>query len=173
MKQVLSVLKAKKLIESGLDMSDASFFWIKRDTRLNDGNIVPGVYVLSLTKQIEASSDVSWEIIPTYTLSDLLDKLPETIESDNHPEFSCMNGNTYYLNIIKNPERREWMVSYNGYGYEGIEETIPYKIDDLGFREYEYFYSEDLLNAVYEMYLYLISNSYIFIEKTSNEDSCK
>lgn len=76
MKQVLSVKQMKHLQELGLDTSDASMCWCY------------ALFIKNAKRELEIYEDVInqkqdsnfWETLPTYTLQDILDKLPEHIQ---------------------------------------------------------------------------------------------
>ena len=82
--QVLSIEQMKHLQELGVDTSDASMYWVraKRMTggRKNDciGND-EGKWRLSLSKDIVLPAAWTRESVPTYTIGDLIEKLPKSI----------------------------------------------------------------------------------------------
>lgn len=77
--QVLSIEQMKHLQELGLDTSDASIYWarVSHGSRIDDKS--KGVWFLSLHKEFQTCGFMSYEILPTYTLQDILDKLPPSI----------------------------------------------------------------------------------------------
>lgn len=79
-KQVLSIEQMKHLQELGLDTSDASIYWarVSHGSRIDDKS--KGVWFLSLHKEFQTCGFMSYEIPPTYTLQDILDKLPESVQ---------------------------------------------------------------------------------------------
>ena len=62
-KQVLSIEQMKHLQELGVDTSDASMCWAGNDVVPNNG----------------AAFDLGYDGIPTYTIGDLIEKLPKQI----------------------------------------------------------------------------------------------
>lgn len=127
-KYVLSVEQMEHLQELGLDTSDGSMCWC---------------YALSYKNakwELEIYEDVIdqkrdsnfWETLPTYTLQDILDKLPPVIKK------------YYWLAIRVSAHKGMWYVEYNGRGC-----TLSY------------FYSENLIDAAYEMLCWCIENGYI------------
>mgnify|MGYP001755060394 FL=1 len=127
-KQVLSVEQMEHLQELGLSTSDGSMCWC---------------YALSYKNakwELEIYEDVIdqkrdsnfWETLPTYTLQDILDKLPPVIKK------------YYWLAIRVSAHKGMWYVEYNGRGC-----TLSY------------FYSENLIDAAYEMLCWCIENGYI------------
>lgn len=79
-KQVLSIEQMKHLQELGLDTSDASVYWkrVSHGSRINDK--YKGVWFLSLQKEFQTCGFTSYEILLAYTLGDILDKLPESVQ---------------------------------------------------------------------------------------------
>lgn len=78
-KQVLSIEQMKHLQELGLDTSDASIYWarVSHGSRIDDKS--KGVWFLSLHKEFQTCGFMSYEILPTYTLQDIIQKLPPSI----------------------------------------------------------------------------------------------
>ena len=82
--QVLSIEQMKHLQELGVDTSDASMYWVraKRIIGKQRNNVLDnemGKWRLSLSKNIVHSVDWAVESLPTYTIGDLIEKLPKTI----------------------------------------------------------------------------------------------
>ena len=82
-KQVLSIEQMKHLQELGLDTSDASMYWVRilHTNGINDES--KGVWFLSLQKEFQTCAFMITEILPAYTLQDILNKLPESIQIYN------------------------------------------------------------------------------------------
>ena len=83
--QVLSIEQMKHLQELGVDTSDASIFWVraKRITGEQKNNCIDidmGKWRLSLSKSIVLPTAWAVESVPTYTIGDLMEKLPDSIE---------------------------------------------------------------------------------------------
>ena len=83
--QVLSIEQMKHLQELGVDTSDASMYWVraKRIIGKQRNNVLDnemGKWRLSLSKSIVHSVDWAVESLPTYTIGDIIEKLPK---SDN------------------------------------------------------------------------------------------
>lgn len=78
--QILSVEQTKHLQELGLDMSDASIYWarVSHGSRIYDKS--KGKWFMSLQKEFQTCGFISYETLPTYTLQDILNKLPESIQ---------------------------------------------------------------------------------------------
>ena len=86
--QVLSIEQMKHLQELGVDTSDASMFWVRAERiegkQKHDciGNDI-GQWHLSLSKHIPVLAAWKVEYIPTYTIGDLIEKLPIAIRPFN------------------------------------------------------------------------------------------
>lgn len=83
--QVLNIEQMKHLQELGVDTSDASMYWVraKRIIGKQRNNVLDNEmekWRLSLSKSIVHSVDWAVESLPTYTIGDLIEKLPK---SDN------------------------------------------------------------------------------------------
>ena len=80
--QVLSREQMKHLQELGIDTSDASMYWVraKRMIGKQRNNCLDNdmdKWRLSLSKSIVHSVDWAVESVPTYTIGDLIEKLPK------------------------------------------------------------------------------------------------
>ena len=116
-KQVLSIDQMKHLQELGVDTSDASMCWAGNDVVPNNG----------------AAFDLGYDGIPTYTIGDLIEKLPKHI-----------NGwNDNRLVIDGDEDADYWYVVYKN-RYEDAET--------------EYFDSENLLTALYNLLCWVAEN---------------
>ena len=82
--QVLSIEQMKHLQELGVDTSDASMVWIKQDSTLLPDNIKElwwvDAYYDSLKPMVEQEDS---GFVQTYTIGDLIEKLPIRIGSVN------------------------------------------------------------------------------------------
>ena len=82
--QVLSREQMAHLVELGVDTSDASMYWIRaermegfRKHNLIDNDL--GKWRLSLSRKLIVPAAWKVEYIPTYTIGDLIEKLPKKI----------------------------------------------------------------------------------------------
>ena len=79
--QVLSIEQMKHLQELGVDTSDASMVWIKQDSTLLPDNIkelwLVDTYHDSLKPLVEQEDS---DFVQTYTIGDLIEKLPRNID---------------------------------------------------------------------------------------------
>ena len=82
--QVLSIEQMKHLQELGVDTSDASMVWIKQDSTLLPDNIkelwLVDTYRDSLKPLVEQEDS---DFVQTYTIGDLIEKLPKNIDGSN------------------------------------------------------------------------------------------
>lgn len=131
--QVLSIERMQHLKELGVDTSKASLFWVKKITN-EIGEEVKGGYRLSFSDKVIVRNFEMWNIIPAFTLQDILDLLPEEITVDDE---------SYSLNVIF-PNAGLWEISYS-----------------FGSICYEYFMDTKLIDAAYEMLCWCAENGYI------------
>ena len=132
--QVLSREQMKHLQELGVDTSDASMVWIKQDSTLPPDNIkelwLVDTYHDSLKPMVEQEDS---DFVQTYTIGDLIEKLPKHI-----------NGwNDNRLVIDGDEDADYWYVVYKN-RYEDSET--------------EYFDSENLLTALYNLLCWVAEN---------------
>ena len=132
--QVLSIEQMKHLQELGVDTSDASMVWIKQDSTLLPDNIkelwLVDTYHDSLKPMVEQEDS---DFVQTYTIGDLIEKLPKHI-----------NGwNDNRLVIDGDEDADYWYVVYKN-RYEDSET--------------EYFDSENLLTALYNLLCWVAEN---------------
>lgn len=137
MKQVLSIEQMKHLQELGLDTSDASMYWarVSHGSRIDDKS--KGKWFLSLHKEFQTCGFMSYESIPTYTLQDIINKLPCFIGDEVltvqklADSYICLYMNPYTRSMINITESKEpidaaydmlcWCIE-NGYVKVGKEE---------------------------------------------------
>lgn len=127
-KQVLSIDQMKHLRELGLDTSDASMCWCYALSYKN------AKWELEIYEDVinQKRDSIFWEIIPTYTLQDILDKLPPVIK-----KYFC-------LSIRVSEYKKMWHVEYEGAGCI-----------------LSYFHLKNLIDAAYEMFCWCVENGYI------------
>lgn len=135
-KKVLDIEQMKHLQELGLDISGASMCWWRR-IRDFRGEKVEGNWSLSLNKPFIVQNFEQNENIPTFTLQDILDLLPESIDRPK---------GEFHLNIDR--LNNYWYVSYIIY-VKG------------GFCEIENMCESELIDAAYEIFCWCIKNGYV------------
>ena len=113
--QVLNVEQMKHLQELGVDTSDASMYWIRAKRIIgkqrNDflGNEM-GKWRLSLSKSIVLPAAWAVESVPTYTIGDLIEKLPKHFYiKEAQISMVAINGSgafeVWYDNVPKSNKR--------------------------------------------------------------------
>ena len=130
-KQVLLFEQMTHLQELGLDTSDGSMCWCYALSYKN------AKWELEIYEDVinQKRDSAFWEIIPTYTLQDILDKLP------------------HYLNPFPSKQILfAWMIEKNAIAYRNVED-----IDDC----LKHFTDDLLIDAAYEMLCWCIENGYI------------
>lgn len=103
---VLTIDQAKHLQRLGIDMSDASLCWF-RGTRNRYGNHCEGIWEVRINPFMVGLLE-EYEIIPTYTLQEILDKIPRIfdinryIDSDEISFLGCTDkkGRPFYHSIV-------------------------------------------------------------------------
>lgn len=101
--QVLSIEQMKHLQELGVDTSDASMCWMRYDV----GGVVKQFVEINDKKCIELYSGTPY---PTYTIGDLIEKLPKYYYAKENPlEMCAINGSgafaVDYFNIANSCEK--------------------------------------------------------------------
>lgn len=130
-KYVLSVEQMEHLQELGLDTSDGSMCWCYALFGKN------AKWELEIYEDVinQKRDSAFWEIIPTYTLQDIFDKLP------------------HYLNPFPSKQILfAWMIERDAIAYRNVED-----IDDC----LKHFTDDLLIDAAYEMLCWCIENGYI------------
>jgi hypothetical protein len=137
MKQVLSIEQMQHLQELGLDTSDASMYWARVSHGSSIDDKSKSKWFLSLHKEFQTCGFMSYESIPTYTLQDILDKLPCFIGKEVltiqklADSYTCLYIEPYTRSMINITESKEpidaaydmlcWCIE-NGYVKIGKEE---------------------------------------------------
>lgn len=135
--QVLSIDQMKHLKDLDIDTSEATLYWTRRCHGCKIDDDSTGEWFLNLQKEFQVIGFISYEVIPTFTLQDLLNVIPPRVSSRSNEIFS--------LRI----ERciGEWRVYYR---------TIE---DSDGSKLFAPIYGDTLLEAVYETLCYLAENN--------------
>lgn len=81
-KQVLSIEQMQKLKELGVDTSRASIYWMVQTNgrKINDKSNLNKPF-LSLHKEYLVAGFMHYEVIPTFTLQDMIEMMPKRIGS--------------------------------------------------------------------------------------------
>lgn len=138
-KQVLDISQMQHLKELGVDTSKASACWFRV---LGVGDLrVSTIWSLSFNKYITKPEGIDTQIVPTFTLQDILDLLPKSIE--------------YYGQLqIHFCEMTEGMYA-NQVVYSTIEGNQIV------------FFDKDVIDSAYEMLCWCMENGFT---KTNKED---
>lgn len=131
LKQVLSIEQMKHLQELGLDTSDASMHWQYLPTA---DAIINGTDEIEEKPCFFVSQPNMKHEYPTYTLQDILDKLPKRIETEDY-EF-------------------ELYIYYH-------ENGVSVFYDDGDITQLAFFSKPTLLESAYEMLCWCIENGYV------------
>ena len=104
-KQVLSIEQMKHLQELGVDTSDASMVWVKQEPSQNsDDEFIPWkVFVFKDWMKYYIGAET---FIQTYTIGDLIEKLPKHFYVEESPINMCaINGSgAFQVGYIKVPK---------------------------------------------------------------------
>ena len=153
-KQCLDVQQMQHLQELGLDTSNASLCYYKQEGW--EAN-----YFIALTCDIKEKGGLAYyydsfgnkeytlnEVIPAYTLQDILDKLPEEINVERRRYWLCIDMADermfYFTDDFQMPGASLW----NTYFRDG----------------------KTLLDAAYEMLVWCIEKGYVKTERGSGQD---
>lgn len=80
--QVLSIDQMQRLKELGVDTSKASMYWMRSLHRSSFNDNSEGEWFLSLQKEYIVYSFTSYEVVPTFTLQDIISMLPDSIDNN-------------------------------------------------------------------------------------------
>lgn len=86
--QVLSIDQMKHLKDLNIDTSEATLYWTRRCHGCKIDDDSTGEWFLSLQKEFQVIGFISYEVIPTFTLQDLLNVIPPRVSSRSNEVFS-------------------------------------------------------------------------------------
>lgn len=147
--QVLSIDQMKHLKDLDIDTSEATLYWTRRchGCKIDDNST--GEWFLSLQKEFLAIGFTSYEVIPTFTLQELLNILPPRVYSKSYEIYSLRIDR--YLD--------DWEIYYK---------TTE---DSDGSKLFTPIYRNTLLEAAYEMLCYFAENNLLKkVEIMTNKD---
>lgn len=137
----LSIEEMEKLTSYGLDTSDAKYCYVKKKTEAYDDENWFTVPYDEFCKRNENSA------VPTYTAEELLNKIPHRLECfDDELAFDF----EMWKSINKEDGKIYWILAFMP------DENCP---DDT--MELNYVIKENLLDAAYEMLLWILKYNYI------------
>ena len=146
-KQVLTVEQMQELIVLGVDASKASMRWIKIISITN----MPYLLITSELKEDNESTN-NFDVIPTFTLQDIINLLPHYIEDKEIGRFD------YELRVKKDG------VIYESYDvYDELGDTFV--LNDYNIYDDE---CKTILDCAFKMLKWCINEGYITREKISN-----
>lgn len=158
-KIALSIGEMEHLKILGVDISGASMCWINEEHLVDCRNTVEQVFV---------NSNISFEndnkYAPAFILQDILELLPQEINWEKDKEI--LNRQRGYdedcdiiaqLSISMNPV----IISFNVYGYEGLEFCIPYKLVRKIRMEAAPITGDNILDVAYKTLCWCAENGYL------------
>lgn len=131
-KQCLNVEQMQHLKELGVDTSNANFYWHRTKSLNNYEEWDEWKLYYGVLKLARGFTTINCEYVRTFTLQDILDLLPATVDDD------------YRLYIDKGLVF--WTIGY----VDAVSEEI-----------YEDFRERDLIDAASEMLCWVIENGYL------------
>lgn len=134
-RQVLDINQMKHLQEIGLDTSDASIYWVRKSHGIKINDESKGKWFLSLQKEFMVCGFTSYEIIHTYTLQNIIDKLPPYLKPFQSEQIIFA-----------------WIIERDTIAYRNVDD-----INDC----FKHFTDNYLIDAAYEMLCWVIENGYI------------
>lgn len=129
---VLTPEQIQVLKNKGVDISDGKIFWVRRTMDWTGELIVDSKWSLSLSDKLVVMNFENYEIIPTYTVNDIINKI-----SLQHTEIT-----------IKTPNRKKYKLSWESFAWYGTEMYIEVE-------------AENLITAYFKLYIKLIDEHLI------------
>ena len=129
--QVLSIEQMRKLKELGVDTSKASMHFLYMPTAKS---IMSGVYEVDDEPEVFVSQNGMNHEHPTFTLQDVIELLPSQL---------IHKGETLYLN------------------FDNIGKEYGFYYVAVDFEIYIYFNDKNILQAAYNMLIWVIENGYL------------
>lgn len=140
-KQVLDIEQMKRLKGLGADTSNVYFFYERNKSEDNNGFIIDNKWRLKSKEGIYRFNFERYDIVPVFTLQEILDALPKYISN---------NQVIYALTIWYSKSVNNWLIAY-------------YDMHNV----FELYMDEELIDAAYEMLCWCIENGFV---KTNKED---
>lgn len=128
--QVLSIKQMKHLQKLGVDTSDASMYWVraKRIDGKQKNNCIDNdmdEWKLSLHNSLVLPSAWACESVPTYTIGDIIDKLPDDFR------FRCEGRNyTFTKNWFSNSIGHEYINPHSDNLIDGLFKLLCWAVDN-------------------------------------------
>lgn len=140
-KQFLDIEQMKRLKELGADTSNAHFFYERNKSEDNNGFIIDNKWRLKSKEGIYRFNFESYDIVPVFTLQEILDVLPKYISK---------NQVIYALTIWYSKSVNNWLIAY-------------YDMNNV----FEIYMDEELIDASYNLLCWCIENGHV---ETNKED---
>lgn len=134
-RQCLSIDQMRHLQGLGVDTSKASIYWARKSHGSHIDDESKGKWYLSLYKDFIVSGFTSYEVVPAFTLQDIIDKLPCFIDTC---VLTFQKLTSTYTCLYMEPYSRSILVLKEG---------------------------KELIDAAYDMLCWCIENGYIGKEK--------
>lgn len=141
-KQVLSIEQMKHLKELGVNDGKANFYWHRTKSLNNYEGWDEWKLHYGVLRLARGFTVINCEYVRTFTLQDILDLLPNLIESQDE-------GNNYWLEFGTAMEDEEWWY---------IRYMSVYGVK-LNYEEHVH-----LIEAAYEMLCWVIDNGYLKVK---------
>lgn len=127
---VLSPEQMQVLKNKGVDISDGKIFWVRRIMDWAGETTTNSKWSLSLSDKLVVMNFENFEIIPTYTVNDIINKI--SYQHTQHAEIT-----------MKFPSRNKYKLSWEKFAWYGTEKYIEVVADNL-------------IAAYYKLYINLI-----------------
>lgn len=142
-KQVLSIEQMQHLEELGVDTSKANFYWHRTKSLNNYNDWDEWKLHYGVLRLARGFTTINCQYVRTFTLQDILDLLPNLIQSQDEE-------NNYWLEFGTAMEDEEWWY---------IRYMSVYGVK-LNYEEHVH-----LIDAAYEMLCWVIENGYVDTKK--------
>lgn len=122
----------QRLKELGVDTSKSNIYWVRRShgSRINDSS--KGNWFLSLQKEFMGVGFTAHEVIPTFTLQDIIDILPGSIDNNVLTIRKHVNPrNQECIYTIEGGLNRRYCIPYNEETAHLVGETDDYEGDEI------------------------------------------
>ena len=127
---VLSPEQMQVLKNKGVDISDGKIFWVRRIMDWAGETTTNSKWSLSLSDRLVVMNFENFEIIPTYTVNDIINKI--SYQHTQHAEIT-----------MKFPSRNKYKLSWKKSAQHETEKYIEVEADNL-------------ITAYYKLYINLI-----------------
>lgn len=106
--QILTIEQMKHLKELGYDVNESSVYWARISHGWMELDNLRGSWFVSLQKEFMEAGFASYEVVPTLTLQDILDRLPPQVNVSQNDGKGILvlgaSGVTHVLTINRDRE---------------------------------------------------------------------